>query len=122
MIKDPLTLWNKPFPYDVLAPLGVTPTMSHSDMLDISFDLLTSGPMDPEMGQAWDELRMMRRRLLVDLVLYNVEPAFEITAACEEVEHELGQLGLKLSQNAASGPELDLFVSSLLDQLIRFDR
>ncbi|MGH3941984.1 MAG: hypothetical protein ACRDTG_25860 [Pseudonocardiaceae bacterium] len=122
MIKDPLIVWNGSFPYDVLEPVGVTPAMSHSDMLGVSYDLLTSGPVDPEMEQAWDELRMIRSRLLVDLVLYNVDPAVEIAAARDEVEYELGRLGVESPQNVASTPELDNFVSHLLDQLIRFDR
>ncbi|MGH4023066.1 MAG: hypothetical protein ACRDRV_00605 [Pseudonocardiaceae bacterium] len=94
MIKDPLTIWETPFPYDVLAPAGVTPEFSHSAIKnDVAFELMTQGLMDARTQRAWDELHSIPQRLLVDLMLYQVDPADDIDAAREEVEHELRHPG-----------------------------
>jgi hypothetical protein len=133
VIKDPLTVWQGPFPYDVLAPAGVTPRMPHARMQDVSF-----------------ELRTVRRRLLVDLVLYPVDPANEIADARARVERELaepgeppevaealefrapppedwaeelGPLELPEPQEVPSYAEFDSVTpSALVDRLIEFDR
>ncbi|HEX4703692.1 MAG TPA: hypothetical protein VH352_16300 [Pseudonocardiaceae bacterium] len=149
MIKDPLTVWQGPFPYDVLAPAGVTPRMPHARMQDVSFDLLAKG-MPPQSHKAWDELRTVRRRLLVDLVLYPVDPANEIADARARVERELaepgeppevaealefrapppedwaaelGPLDLPEPQEVPSYAEFDSVTPpALVDRLIEFDR
>lgn len=92
MIKDPLTVWQGPFPYDVLADVGVTPHMPHARMQDVPFDLLATG-MRPQSQKAWDELRSVQRRLLVDLLLYPVDPAHEVEGALARVERELAEPG-----------------------------
>jgi hypothetical protein len=90
VIQDPLTVWDGPYPYDVLAPVGVTPELTHKEMQDVSFALMRGGLMGPRTHQAWDELRTLRRRLLIDLLLYDVGPAEEIAPAREPVEEEPG--------------------------------
>lgn len=149
MIKDPFTVWNGAFPYDVLAPVGVTPALSHSALQEAAFDLMAQGLMNPETQRAWDELHRIPRRLMIDLLLYDVDPADDTDAAREEVEYELrhpgepaevaealtlapalvGELADELGEIVLHPPEdvacveLDTLArSDLLDQLIRFDR
>ncbi|MFG2498051.1 hypothetical protein ACGFSB_07495 [Streptomyces sp. NPDC048441] len=76
MIKDPSTSWDGgPFPYDALAEVGVTPWTSHAGLQDVSFELLARRLMTPVTQQAWDELRVVRRRMLAELLLYDVDLA-----------------------------------------------
>jgi hypothetical protein len=146
VIKDPWTVWSGPFPYDVLASAGVTP---HSRMREIPFDPLAQG-MPPETRKALEELRSVRRRLLVDLMLYPVDPAAATASALAHVERalatpgeppevaealefrppppqdwaeELGELDLPAPQDVPSYAEFDsVSPAGLLDELIRFDR
>lgn len=90
MIKDPATSWDGgPFPYDALAEVGVTPGMSHTGIQDVSFDLLARRLMTPVTQQAWDELRVVRRRMLAELLLYDVDPAAEVPAALAALDRAL---------------------------------
>lgn len=73
MLKDPVTRWNGPFPYDVLGRAGITPAASLQEVLGASFTLMEQGGMTAEERQAWDELRLLPRRLLVDFFLYELE-------------------------------------------------
>jgi hypothetical protein len=151
MIKDPFTAWDGPFPYDILAPAGATPELSHSAIQDdVAFALLTQGLMNPRTQQAWRELRTIHRRLVADFMLYDVDPADDIDAARAEVEHELrlpgepaevtealtlapalfeeladelDEIVLDPPKDVAGTVELDVLGwPDLLDQLIRFDR
>src|SRR2546429_8383519 len=81
MLKDPFTAWDGPFPYDLLKPVGATPELPHAEMLEIPFELLSQGLMSPEANHAWEELRLIERRLFVDLMMYELDPATEIAAA-----------------------------------------
>ncbi|MEV0126013.1 hypothetical protein AB0I16_31465 [Streptomyces sp. NPDC050703] len=89
MIKDPDASWEGPFPYDALAPVGVTPWTTHADLRDVSFELLARHLMTPVTQQAWDELRGVRRRLLVDLLLYDVDMEAELPLAAADIDREL---------------------------------
>jgi hypothetical protein len=89
MLKDPLTRWHGPFPYDVLERVGITPAASLRQVLDASFALMEQGGMTPEARQAWDELRLVPRRLLVDFFLYSLDPAAEIARARRALEAEI---------------------------------
>jgi len=71
-MKDPLFQWDGPFPYDVLATVGVTPDSTMQQVNDASFDLMAQG-MTPKVRAAWDELRLVRRRLVVDFFLYRLD-------------------------------------------------
>lgn len=73
MIKDPLLRWSGRHPYDVLADAGITPDSTLREILDVSFDLMGQGRMTVEVRQAWDELRLVSRRLVVDFFLYPVD-------------------------------------------------
>lgn len=74
MIKDPETNWDGgPFPYDALAEVGVTPWTTHAALQDIPFELLARRLMTPVAQRAWDDLRSVRRRMLAELLLYDVD-------------------------------------------------
>ncbi|MEV7190319.1 hypothetical protein AB0N81_00740 [Streptomyces sp. NPDC093510] len=121
MIKDPSADGGGPSPYDLLAPAGVTPWTSHKDMQDVSFELLARHLMTPVTQQAWDELRGVRRRLLVDLFLYGVDPAADIPLAVADIDRSTAAVPDPPGpQDPPPGP-LPEATARLLDDLIRFD-
>ena len=73
MIEDPLTTWPGRFPYRVLADVGITPRSTQADVEDAAFTLMTENLMDPAAHQAWHRLRDVPTRLLVDLLLYDLD-------------------------------------------------
>ncbi|MGV9877813.1 hypothetical protein [Streptomyces sp. NPDC003006] len=118
MIKDPDASWEGPFPYDALAPAGVTPWTTHADMRDVSFELLARHLMTPVTQQAWDELRGVRRRMLVDLLLYDVDLDAELPLALAEIDRQLAAV---TAQETPPDPLLPEAAARLFDDLIRFD-
>jgi len=79
LIKDPYLSWWGDFPYDrlnaALARLGrpiLGPSSTAKEVHDAYFDLMAAGPPAGEDRVAWDELRLLERRLLVDFFLYEV--------------------------------------------------
>ncbi|MFD4629256.1 hypothetical protein ACFVYR_05045 [Streptomyces sp. NPDC058284] len=118
MIEDPS---GGPTPYEVLAPAGVTPWTSHKDMQDVSFELLARHLMTPVTQQAWDELRGVRRRLLNDLLMYDVDLAAELPRAAADIDRALAaEPPSRAPAQDPSGP-LPEATARLLDDLIRFD-
>ncbi len=67
---DPATRWNGPFPYDVFEPVGITPSSSHAEVQDAAFAMQRKRLFSQEVQAAWDELRLVERRLAVDLLVY----------------------------------------------------
>ncbi|MEU7580291.1 hypothetical protein AB0B50_22145 [Streptomyces sp. NPDC041068] len=118
MIEDPSASWDGPFPYGALAPAGVTPWTSHADMQDVSFELLARHLMTPVTQQAWDELRSVRRRLLVDLLLYDVDLAAELPLARDDIDRGIAEESGPRDVPTHPLPEDSV---RLLDDLIRFD-
>ncbi|EPD66473.1 MULTISPECIES: hypothetical protein [Streptomyces] len=103
MIEDPA---GGRMPYAALAPVGVTPWTSHAEMQDVSFELQGRGLMSPRTQQAWNELRSTRRRLLIDLLMYDI-----------------GEFGAEAEEAVSSGVGVPpVWAGRLLDELIRFDR
>ncbi|MFC7220407.1 hypothetical protein ACFQLX_19885 [Streptomyces polyrhachis] len=96
MLKDPGLPWPAPFPYDVLAPAGVGPHTTHAQMQEVSFTLMERGLMGTATQTAWHELRSVEGRLLVDLLLYDADPAAEVPARLAALAAE---------EEAASGAE-----------------
>lgn len=82
LVKDPHLPWLGDFPYDrlnaALALLGrplVGPSSTAREVLDVSFHLMESGrPVAAAERAAWDELRLVERRLLADFFLYEAAP------------------------------------------------
>jgi hypothetical protein len=146
MFKDPLTVWSGRFPYDALAPAGITPDSPQDEVEDASFTLMTMGLMNPATQQAWHELRDLRRRMLVDFLLYDTdselrregekmgaepgEPPDVAAAALTLAADELGELADELPEITLDPPEpleipreFGAFPApELIDGLIRFDR
>jgi len=106
-IEDPAGGPGRTPPYTALTPVGVTPGTTHEEMQDVSFELQGRGLMSPQTQQAWNELRSTRRRLLIDLLLYDIGE--EPPAACED------------SVRSAAGVP-PAWAARLLDDLIRFDQ
>ncbi|MFF4506565.1 hypothetical protein [Streptomyces sp. NPDC001401] len=137
MIKDPHVPWpDGQFPYDVLAPAGVTPYTSHADMKDATFELMQAGLMTPQAQNAHRQLRRLGTRLLADLLFFPVDlPASqlaelpgakrELDDTADALEDETGRASLpsppipsggrSLAGREASG------LSGLAERLIRFD-
>ncbi len=115
MIKDPLTRWDGLFPYDALAPVGITPESSMKEVMDASFELMAQGLMTPEVRKAWDELRNKQRRLLVDFFLYQFDFHEELNRATEALDRQLAEL--------AAIPDVSRLLEAGLDDLsqIRHD-
>lgn len=121
MIKDPSASWDGPFPYDVLAPAGVTPWTIHADMRDVSFELLARHLMTPVTQQAWDELRTVRRRLLVDLLLYDVDLETELPLAAEELAHLMSSFPEPAEPAEPPETPVPKDRARLVADLVRFD-
>jgi hypothetical protein len=93
VIKDPLTVWDGQFPYDALAPAGITPGSTREEVEDASFTLMAEGLMNPATQKAWHELRDLQRRLLVDFLLYDIDPLTDIGAARDRIRQQLADPG-----------------------------
>ncbi len=92
MLKDPLTRWQGPFPYDLLAPVGITPQSSLKEVMDASYDLMAQGLMTPDVRAAWDKLRHTSERLVVDFFLYDIDLAVEARRHRAALDEHLRQL------------------------------
>ena len=69
MEKDPDMIWEGDFPYDVLAPAGITPDSRMSEVLD-SMSYFTRRREGGRAQTAWKTLRVVKERLFVDFFLY----------------------------------------------------
>lgn len=58
-------------PYDALADVGIGRKSSMKEVRDSSFVLMEEYRWTPEVRTAWNELRMVERRLLVDFLHYD---------------------------------------------------
>lgn len=92
MIDDPLAEQAGLSPYGALKPAGVTPDSSLKDVMDASFELMARNLMTPEVRAAWDQLRLKPRRLLVDLFLYQFDPAADLRRAREALARQFAEL------------------------------
>lgn len=92
MIRDPLTTWDGPYPYEVLAAAGVTPEFTQAEIGKLTFTLMRTRQMNTRTQQAWHELRKPDRRLLADLLLYPVDLDKELPKAHAALAAELEDL------------------------------
>ncbi|WP_033322594.1 hypothetical protein [Streptomyces yerevanensis] len=118
MIEDPADGPGRTSPYTVLAAVGVTPRTTHAEMQDVSFELQARRLMSPQTQQAWNDLRDTRRRLLLDLLMYDVGdgPDDEVPEAADGLDHDRPE-----AADRPAGPPAP-WAARLLDDLIRFDR
>ncbi|GAB2717037.1 hypothetical protein [Streptomyces bullii] len=133
MIEDPGEDPGRTSPYAALAPVGVTPLTTHAEMQDVSFELQARGLMTRRTQQAWNDLRTLRRRLLLDLFVYDLGDAGgpDDGAGDDGCGQRSGPEGGSARSCGASeeagGPARPVgppppWAARLLDDLIRFDR
>ncbi|MER7411298.1 MULTISPECIES: hypothetical protein [Streptomyces] len=101
MIHDPSTAWRGPYPYEVLAGAGVTPSTTQAELRDLTFELLERRMLTPRSQRAWSELRSLRGRLTADLLLYRVGLPEAVAGALEETERALAAPGVPPSAEAS---------------------
>lgn len=95
MIKDPDTVWEGGFPYDVLAAEGITPASTHQEIINLPFRLMREHRYTRSVQLAHDELRQLHRRLVLDFLMYPgpeepgpADTLGELTASREVVDAE----------------------------------
>jgi hypothetical protein len=76
LVFDPSIPWDGPFPYTVLARLGITPQSTSAEILDASYTIVAEAATDQRLNDAWESLRLTPRRLLADFFCFELdEPA-----------------------------------------------
>jgi len=121
MFKDPATRWDGTFPYDALAPAGITPGSSAKEILDASYELMARCLMTPVVRRAWDELRAPDRRLVADFFMYEVDLPSEVAAAAERIERDLLDgpcTSAELSVSALIAAELGSVCDDVIEMLL----
>jgi len=69
MYQDPDMTWDGEFPYDVLAPAGITPDSSRRQVLG-AIKYFTQRQQGGNVQRAWKMLRISEERLFFDFFLY----------------------------------------------------
>ncbi len=69
-VPDPSAACRRRNPYAVLASTGVTTDSTLAQLRDVSFALMANDDVDDSWREAWDELRIAPRRLIVDFFFY----------------------------------------------------
>jgi hypothetical protein len=71
-MKDKLLKWKKTFPYEAAKAAGIEPNSSMLAVKKASLQVL--GPnLKPELREALEELRLIKRRLFIDFFLYQID-------------------------------------------------
>jgi hypothetical protein len=73
MLTNPQVSRDGRGPYELLADVGISPSSSMKEIRDASFLVMEQGRWSPEVRRAWDELRTVERRLVVDFLLYELD-------------------------------------------------
>lgn len=93
MIEDPLTTWPDQFPYRVLAEFGITPQSTEAEVKDVVFTLMAEDMMNPTTQHAWHQLRDLTSRLLVDLLLYDIDQEADLDRIQDHIARQLSEPG-----------------------------
>lgn len=80
MQQDPDMSWRGTFPYDVLAPAGVTPESTMPQILSAKGYFARTKSSNKEVNAAWGELTRIDSRLFYDFFLYRLDPVPAIEA------------------------------------------
>ncbi len=72
MYKDRDMSWEGEFPYDALAPAGITPHSNMSEILN-SMGYFAQRGLVGDVNHAWSTLGMVKERLFIDFFLYRTE-------------------------------------------------
>lgn len=67
--------WSGDFPYDVLAPAGVTPGSRMVEVVMAMAHFTRHPPVPPAAHRAWADLGKVEERLFLDFFLYRHDPA-----------------------------------------------
>ena len=70
---DPLFSWDGIYPYDALEHVNVTPLSSMKEIKNASFVLMANGGMSTLERVAWDNLRVVDKRLMIDFFQYQTQ-------------------------------------------------
>lgn len=70
LVADPFALRDPAFPYLALRAAGVTPGSSTDVVKNAPYELMERGGMNFPQQVAWDQLRLLGRRLQLDALLY----------------------------------------------------
>ena len=70
MVLDPSARSRECNPYSVLARVGIVPDSTLQVIQDASYALMAQGDTNDAWREAWDELRIVPRRLIIDFFLY----------------------------------------------------
>lgn len=89
MISDPNPLWPTEYPYAALQAAGITPDSTQAEVEKASFTLLRRRLMNPVTQAAWNELRDLKRRMLADMLLYDLDVVAELERTRETLANEL---------------------------------
>ncbi len=71
---DPELPWDGGFPYRVLERFGIAPDSPADAVQDVSFEMSAADLADANVNLAWEQLRVPRRRLVVDFFCYELPP------------------------------------------------
>ncbi len=106
-MTDQFLNWDEiPSPYEALSEVGISPDSSMKQVRDASMDLMEQGLWTPEKRVAWDELRIIERRLWVDFLRYpaTIEGIIEALADLCKVDGEPPPPAPNLTQFSQPGP------------------
>lgn len=122
MFEDPLITWPGGFPYRVLAGIGITPRSTRAEVEEAVFTLMIEDLLNPVTQQALNQLRDVARRLLLDLLLYDLDEEADVDRLAEAVGAELANSAEPGEVTEALRTIPDAFPTrSFLDGLIEFD-
>jgi hypothetical protein len=80
LLPDPWCTWPGGLPYAVMAEAGVGFHSSHAAVRDAFFDLMERGLVDDQVRAAYNQLKIIPRRLLVDSLMYDDQAAADLLA------------------------------------------
>ena len=74
-MKDSDMTWDGSYPYDALASIDITPRSSMKEIQDAGYDLAKVPDLSQQEARlCWDDLRIVEKRLFLDMFLYT--PSF----------------------------------------------
>lgn len=116
LVKDPHLPWTGPFPYEHLSACLracgaalIGPASTAGQVRDAFFDLMAGGQPSNAARAAWDSLRQIDQRLVIDFLMYelpscDLDEIAEALAACDMPVHvpDFGMLAAALPPDALS--------------------
>ena len=107
LIKDPLVQSREEYPYEVLAPAGVTPSSSMREVKGALSGMKDHPSKGQEVRLAWDKLTKQKERLPIDCFRYSGDPAETIDTCLQLVHTELSKAVSLLTSLEFDAADLD---------------